>query len=70
MTLARLGQAFERAPPLDRQLWRMLAYAGKYGSTPPNLAMQLTASDLRAFTAELSQLLKEEAEAVERARND
>jgi hypothetical protein len=53
--------------PRDRAIWKLVAFAARYGSTDPKVALGMPASQLTAFTMALGELLEEEAEAVRNA---
>jgi len=47
-----------------RGLWRMMAFAARYGHTDPSIALHMPVPDLFIFVEELGRLIEEEAEAA------
>ena len=62
-----MAAAIMLEPPRDRVLWKLIAYAGRYGSTPPNVARHMTIGDLVRFVEAIAKILEEEHEAAEEA---
>lgn len=47
---------------MEQRRWEYLAYAARYGATPPAQGLGMTYPDMRKFCAALSKILREEAE--------
>jgi len=47
----------------ERQLWRLLAYLGRYGKQPASLALGMSVRDLQSLASAVNGLVKEENEA-------
>lgn len=62
MTLGVLAQAISREEPRDKALWKLIAYAARYGSTDPHASRRMTVNDLSSFTAALDAIIEEENE--------
>lgn len=60
MSLAALAQAIGREESRRRSLWKLIAYAGRYGSTSPTVARRMTVNDLVDYTEALGEIIDEE----------
>ena len=53
-----------KMPPLDGQIWKLVAYLGRYGHQPADVTLALPVTDLRRLSDGVSALVEEEAAAV------
>ena len=60
MALEHLGK--ERSH--ESRIWRMLAYAARYGHQPVSVLLYRPISDIRAFNREISSFLGDEARSL------
>jgi hypothetical protein len=52
-----------RMPPLDEQIWKLVAYLGRYGHQPADVSLNLPVLDLRKLYMAVGKIVDEENEA-------
>lgn len=61
---------YARSGDNGTRIWKMLAYVGRYGHQPVNVAMQLTVRDLSKLADCVAELVREENAAGSMQRED
>lgn len=52
--------AYKRAGSVDDRIWRTLAYVGRYGHQPVNVARQLTVRELHKLAEKIAEIVEKE----------
>jgi hypothetical protein len=58
--MGELGAVFAKVSSHTTRIWKLLAYVGRYGHQPVNVAMRLTLRELRQLAEQIGQLVEEE----------
>lgn len=61
--MADIGRAYEGIANNEARIWKLLAYLGRYGHQPVNVALKLTLRELNALAAQVAELVREENDA-------
>lgn len=69
VTLSRLSIAVARQEPLERVLWRLMAFLGRYGHQPISELMRLSSREASMLAKEVAAILESENE-ITRTSND
>ena len=70
MRLSDIATVLQRAGNNEARIWKMLAYVGRYGHQPINVAMRLTGRELGHLAESVAELVREENEAGAAQRED
>jgi hypothetical protein len=60
VSLGELAAAYERAGSTEERIWKLLAYVGRYGHQPVNVARQLTVRDLHRLAGKVAEIVEQE----------
>lgn len=64
--MSDIGAIFARVSNHTERIWKLLAYVGRYGHQPVNVARHLTMRELRLLSEQLGLLVEEENAPAER----
>lgn len=67
MRISTIGALYERLGDNETRIWKLLAYAGRYGHQSVRDMQQLTARELRRLVTQLNVIVQEENGAVQSA---
>jgi hypothetical protein len=54
----------KRAHGFDTGIWQLIAFVGRYGSTPADVALKMPVGDLRQLSKAVGKILREEESAT------
>ena len=58
--MSDLRDIYDKAGSSSKRIWKLLAFVGRYGHQPVNVAMSLTVRDLGVLASQIGQIIEEE----------